>query len=133
MKFYQVFFRSCFCYSQRELLLPKIFITKNTQIILKNNLYSYRAFLSQLLRPTIFIKKAIPNFLPFSSYLLKPNMTLLTYIHALAELLTLLEESFGCKELLPQTRHKQIFPSICLKKIFIYGCKRKLPHFIFYI
>ena len=39
-------------------------------------------------------------------------MTLLTYIHVLAELLTLLEESFGCKELLPQTRHKQIFPSI---------------------
>ena len=53
------FLRWFFCYSQRELLLPKIFITKNTQIILKNNLYSYRAFLSQLLRPTIFLKKQL--------------------------------------------------------------------------
>ena len=39
-------------------------------------------------------------------------MTLLTYIHAVAVLLTLLEKYFGCKELLPQTRHKPIFPSI---------------------
>ena len=43
-------------------------------------------------------------------------MTIVTYFHILAELLTVLEESFESKELLPKSGHKAILPSIYFRK-----------------
>ena len=43
-------------------------------------------------------------------------MAIVTYFHILAELLTVLEESFESKELLPKNGHKAILPSIYFRK-----------------
>ena len=43
-------------------------------------------------------------------------MAIVTYFHIPAELLTVLEESFESKELLPKNGHKAILPSIYWKK-----------------
>ena len=43
-------------------------------------------------------------------------MTIVTYFHILAELLTVLEESFESKELQPKSGHKAILSSIYFPK-----------------
>ena len=47
-------------------------------------------------------------------------MAIVTYFHILAELLTILEESFESKELLPKSGHKAILPSIYFRKKLTY-------------
>ena len=56
-------------------------------------------------------------------------MTLLTYIHAVAVLLTLLKKSFGCKALLPQTASQANFSFHLLKKIIYLRLQTQITSF----
>ena len=56
-------------------------------------------------------------------------MTLLTYIHAVAVLLTLLKKSFGCKALLPQTASQANFSFHLLKKIIYLRLRTQVTSF----